>query len=92
MSMSGRITVGTRPYKPRITCDLYVPEKGACAGLNQLLCAERGKCAFYKSSKRARDDRLASIVARRDRGCHISDEEARMLLQAMKRKPEREDG
>lgn len=50
------------------------------------MCAECGKCAFYKSRKRAREDRLASIVARRDRGYHISDTEARMLLQAMKKK------
>lgn len=92
MSMSGRITVGTRPYKPRITCDLYVPEKGACAGLNQLLCAERGKYAFYKSRKRARDDRVSSILTRRNKGLAISDMEAQQLLEVMKRKPEREDG
>ena len=86
MNVRKNAVVGATPYKPRITCDLYVPEKGECAGLNQLLCAKSGKCAFYKSRKRAREDRLASIVARRDRGCHISDAEARMLLQAMKKK------
>ena len=52
MSMSGRITVGTTPYKPKVSCDLYVPEKNECAGLNALVCAECGKCAFYKSRKR----------------------------------------
>jgi hypothetical protein len=86
MNVGKNAVVGARPYKPKVSCDLYVPEKGECAGLNQLLCAEKGKCAFYKSRKRAREDRLASIVARRDRGCHISDTEARMLLQAMKKK------
>lgn len=85
--MSGKITVGATPYKPKVSCDLYVPEKNKCAGLDTLLCAECGKCAFYKSRKRAREDRLASIVARRDRGCYISDTEARMLLQAMKKNP-----
>lgn len=74
------------PYKPKVSCDLYVPEKNECAALNTLVCAECGKCAFYKSRKKAREDRLASIVARRDRGYHISDTEARMLLQAMKKK------
>ena len=88
MSISGRITVGATPYKPKVSCDLYVPEKNECAGLNTLVCAECGKCAFYKSRKKAREDRLASIVARRDRGLYISDTEARMLLQAMKKKPE----
>lgn len=88
MSMSGRITVGATPYKPKVSCDLYVPEKNECEGLKALVCAECGKCAFYKSRKKAREDRLASIVARRDRGLYISDTEARMLLQAMKKKPE----
>lgn len=41
MNVRKNAVAGTRPYKPRITCDLYVPEKGECAGLNQLLCAER---------------------------------------------------
>lgn len=54
MSMSGRITVGATPYKPKVSCDLYVPEKNECAGLNALVCAECGKCAFYKSRKKAR--------------------------------------
>lgn len=92
MNTGKKTVVGARPYKPRSTCDLYVPEKGECAGLNQLLCAERGKCAFYKSRKRARDDRVASILARRDKGLVISDMEAQLLLEAMKRKPEREGG
>lgn len=92
MNTGKKTVVGARPYKPRSTCDLYVPEKGECAGLNQLLCAERGKCAFYKSRKRARDDRVASILARRDKGLVISDMEAQQLLEAMKRKPEREGG
>lgn len=86
MSMSGRITVGATPYKPKVSCDLYVPEKNECAALNTLVCAECGKCAFYKSRKKAREDRLASIVARRDKGLYISDTEAQMLLQAMKKK------
>lgn len=63
-----------------------MPEKNECAGLNTLVCAECGKCAFYKSRKKAREDRLASIVTRRDRGLYISDTEARMLLQAMKKR------
>lgn len=87
MSMSGRIKVGATPYKPKVSCDLYVPEKNECAGLRTLVCAECGKCAFYKSRKRAREDRLASIVVRRDRGLYINNTEARMLLQAMKKKP-----
>lgn len=86
MNVGKNAVVGVRLYKPKVSCDLYVPEKNECAGLNTLVCAECGKCAFYKSRKRAREDRLASIVARRDRGCHISDTEARMLLQAMKKK------
>lgn len=92
MNVRKNAVVGATPYKPRITCDLYVPEKGECAGLNQLLCAKSGKCAFYKSRKRARDDRVASILARRDKGLVISDMEAQQLLEAMKRKPEREGG
>lgn len=88
MSMGGRITVGATPYKPKVSCDLYVPEKNECAGLRTLVCAECGKYAFYKSRKRAREDRLASIVARCDRGLYISDTEVRMLLQAVKKKPE----
>lgn len=87
MSMSGKITVGAAPYKPKVSCDLYVLEKNECAALNTLVCVECGKCAFYKSRKRAREDRIASIVARRDKGCPISDTEARMLLQAMKKNP-----
>ena len=86
MNSGKKMVVGARPYKPKVTCDLYVSEKGEYAGLNTLVCAECGKCAFYKSRKKAREDRLASIVARRDRGYHISDTEARMLLQAMKKK------
>ena len=50
--MSGKITVGAAPYKPKVSCDLYVPEKNECAALNTLVCAERGKCAFYKSRKK----------------------------------------
>ena len=92
MKVGKNAVVGARPYKPRITCDLYVPEKGECAGLNQLLCAEKGKCAFYKSRKRARDDRVSSILTRRNKGLAISDMEAQQLLEVMKRKPEREDG
>ena len=92
MNVGKKTVVGARPYKPKVTCDLYVPEKGECAGLNQLLCAERGKCAFYKSRKRARDDRVASILARRAKGLVISDMEAQQLLEAMKREPEREGG
>lgn len=76
--------------KPRITCDLYVAEKKECAGLRQLLCEERGKCPFYKTRKRAKEDRVASILARRAKGFTISDDEARLLLEALKEAPERE--
>ncbi len=92
MNSGKKMVVGARPYKPKVTCDLYVSEKGECAGLNTLVCAECGKCAFYKSRKRAREDRLASIVARRAKGLVISDMEAQQLLEAMKREPEREGG
>ena len=41
MSMSGRITVGATPYKPKVSCDLYVPEKNECAALNTLAPLDR---------------------------------------------------
>lgn len=84
MSMSGRITVGATPYKPKVSCDLYVPEKNECAALNTLVCAECGKCAFYKTKERARADRIKSIQRRKRVGFPISNTEAQMLLEAVK--------
>lgn len=36
------------PYPPNDDCALYDPERDECKGLEELLCAERGTCKFFK--------------------------------------------
>lgn len=80
---------GKTVYKPKVSCALYEPIKNECAGLKYLVCAECGKCSFYKTRKRAAEDRLNSIAVRHKKGLFITATEKQELQKAMKKKSAR---
>lgn len=62
--------------EPRKDCFAWDEGRSRCNGLSGTWCARgTGKCAFYKTAKQARMDRIKSMLAREAKGMVLADSE-----------------